>query len=47
MPNVQIGHVRGITQCDNYEVFDMSLQEGHNFFASGMNVHNCSEPKII
>lgn len=46
MPNVNIGRVVKVKSCGSYEVFDMTLNETHNFFANGVNVHNCSEPKI-
>ncbi len=47
MPIHTIGRVIGIEECGDYEVFDMTLRGAHNFFASNVNVHNCSEPKII
>lgn len=38
---MKIGKIKSINKILNADVFDISVEDNHNFFANGVLVHNC------
>lgn len=39
--------VIGVEELEEYDVYDIEVNNHHNFFAGGVNVHNSADPRRL
>lgn len=43
--SLQAWQVVGVEPAEDYDVYDIEVENSHNFFVECINVHNSAEPK--